>query len=350
MGAVGDVRRPLLDWYRRNRRDLPWRRTRDPYPIWVSEVMLQQTTVRAVGPYYEAFLARFPTVDTLALASEEDVLAAWSGLGYYHRARNLHRGARHVVEHHAGRFPRSLEAALAVPGVGLYTASAVLSIAYGAALPVVDGNVRRVLARHAGVAGTPTGAATLARLWGVAEARLPERDVEAYTQGMMDLGAQVCTVRNPACDRCPVALDCVARVEGRTGELPGRRARAPKRRKRIGMLVVVSGGEVLLEKRPAEGIWGGLWSLPEIDAAADPRRELARGWGLAARSTKALAPFEHPFTHYTLEVTPWLVRPRRGASLAARDRATWLALAELAGAALPSPVRRLLERVSGSTL
>jgi A/G-specific adenine glycosylase len=190
----------------------------------------------------------------------------------------------------------------------------------------------------------------MARLWEVAEGRLPKRGIEAYTQGMMDLGARVCTARKPACEACPVAADCVARIQDRVDELPGRRTRKRPPRRRLQMLVVLSHGEVLLEKRPPSGIWGGLWSLPEIDAGADPAGSLRREWGLAARSAEALPPFEHAFTHFTLEVTPWLLRPKRVVALARGRAASWLPLSELAGAALPSPVKSLLRKINGVRL
>ena len=204
------LRRTLLAWYDRNRRELPWRRTQDPYRIWVSEVMLQQTTVKTATPYYDAFLAAFPDLASLAGAAEEDVLARWSGLGYYHRARNLHRGARHVLDRHAGRFPRTLEAALAVPGVGLYTASAVLSIAYGVALPVVDGNVRRVLARLFALRGPEWRAD--AAFYNRADELLDREAPGDWNQALMELGATVCVPRRPACPACPLRAQCQARA------------------------------------------------------------------------------------------------------------------------------------------
>ena len=337
----------VVRWQRRfGRHDLPWQGTRDAYRVWLSEVMLQQTQVATAMPYYERFLARFPTVAELAGASEEEVLALWSGLGYYARGRNLLRAARLVVERHGGIFPARFEDLVELPGVGRSTAGAIAAIAGGERRAILDGNVRRVLARHGGVAGDPTSAATTKRLWELAESRLPARAAGAYAQGLMDLGAQVCTPREPACAACPVAADCVARIEDRVAELPGKRVRAVARRKRIAMLVVVSHGEVLVEKRPAKGIWGGLWSLPEVEADADPVRALKHDWGLDAASTEALAPFEHAFTHYTLEVTPWLLRPGKGRALGRETAAMWLPLSDLAGAALPSPVKKLLGTLS----
>ena len=334
----------VVRWQRHHgRHDLPWQRTRDAYRIWLSEVMLQQTQVATVVPYFERFIARFPAVADLAAASEDEVLALWSGLGYYARARNLHRAARMVVERHGGAFPARFEDLVHLPGVGRSTAGAVAAFAGGERRAILDGNVRRVLARHAGIDGDTTSAATLARLWSEAEARLPRRaSIEAYTQGVMDLGAELCGVRNPACTLCPVAEDCVARREQRVGELPGRRARAAVRRRQVAMLVVISRGEVLLEKRPSSGIWGGLWSLPEAPVDGDPEAGLRSRFGITAARVAPLEPFEHAFTHFTLEVTPWRIEIRKPPAIAAEKGTTWLSLGDISGAALPSPVKKLL--------
>ncbi|MGZ5037768.1 MAG: A/G-specific adenine glycosylase [Usitatibacter sp.] len=337
----------VVRWQRAHgRHGLPWQGTRDAYRIWLSEVMLQQTQVATVIPYYERFLARFPDVAALAAAPGDDVMALWSGLGYYARARNLHRAAREVVERHGGKFPVASGALAELPGIGRSTAAAIAAFASGERGAILDGNVRRVLARHGGIAGDPAAGPVMSRMWSEAEARLPRRGIEAYTQGMMDLGADVCLPRAPLCLLCPVSADCVARLENRVDELPGRRVRAPARRRSIAMLVVLSRGEVLLEKRPPSGIWGGLWSLPEAEAGASPREFLAREWGLEAARVDALEPFEHAFTHYTLDVEPWRVELARAARIAEGKAATWIALDDLAGAALPSPVRRLLEKLA----
>ena len=324
----------IVRWQREHgRHGLPWQGTRDAYRIWLSEIMLQQTQVSTVLDYYPRFIARFPDVAALASANEDDVLALWSGLGYYARARNLHRAAREVVARFGGVFPASFDELATLPGIGRSTAGAIAAFASGERRAILDGNVRRVLARHAGVGGD---------LWDLAESRLPRRGIEPYTQGMMDLGATVCVARSPRCLLCPVSDDCVARREDRIAELPERKARAAPRRKRIAMLVVLRGGEVLLEKRAAAGIWGGLWSLPEAGADEPPADALARDWGLAAAQAQPLAPFEHAFTHFTLEVAPWRIQLARGAHLAEGKPAMWLPLAEVKGAALPSPVKKLL--------
>lgn len=331
------------------RHGLPWQGTRDAYRIWLSEIMLQQTQVATVIAYYERFLARFPDVTALANAGEEEVLALWSGLGYYARARNLRRAAREVVERHGGVFPATRDKLEALPGIGRSTAAAIAAFASGERGPILDGNVRRVLSRHAGIGGDPAAAEVTRKLWREAESRLPDEGIEAYTQGMMDLGAEVCLPRNPKCLLCPVADNCSGRLENRIEELPGRRVRATPPRKRIAMLVVLSRGEVLLEKRPSTGIWGGLWSLPETQAGASPGEFLAREWGLEAARVSPLDPFEHAFTHYTLEVEPWRVELSKSSRLGEGRAATWLALGDLAGAALPSPVRKLLQRVRSAS-
>jgi len=325
----------IVKWQRAHgRHGLPWQETRDAYRIWLSEIMLQQTQVATVIPYYEKFLARFPAVAALAGADEDEVMKLWSGLGYYARARNLHRAAREVVGRFGGVFPTTFDALQTLPGVGRSTASAIAAFSSGERRAILDANVRRVLARHCGTAGD---------LWDIAQARLPRKDIEAYTQGMMDLGATVCLARNPDCRLCPVHSDCVARLDNRIAELPARKSRRAPRKKRIAMLVVVRGREVLLEKRAPTGIWGGLWSLPEAHADEKPARALARDWGLVAADAWPLAPFEHAFTHFTLEVSPWRIRLAPAHRPSTCDRPSiWLPLSEVSGAALPSPVKKLL--------
>jgi len=340
----------IVAWQRdHGRHGLPWQRSRDAYLVWVSEIMLQQTQVATVVPYYERFVARFPDVRSLAAASDDEVLALWSGLGYYARARNLHRAARRVIEIHGGVFPTRAADLVGLPGIGRSTAAAIAAFSSGERGAILDGNVRRVIARHAGIGGDPAQAATLDAYWREAQARLPDDGIERYTQGMMDLGADVCVPRDPLCMLCPVSQDCVARIEGRIAELPGKRARAAPKRKRIAMLVVISKGEVLLEKRPSSGIWGGLWSLPEAGVDESPRIVLSRDWGIDVADVEKLEPFEHAFTHFTLEVEPWRARPRKASGVAEGKAAMWLPLSEIAGAALPAPVRKLLRSIPAAS-
>lgn len=331
----------VIAWQRvSGRHDLPWQGTRDAYRLWLSEVMLQQTQVATVIPYYERFLARFPDVAALASAGDEAVMQLWSGLGYYARARNLLKAAREVASRHGGVFPTDIDAVSALPGVGPSTAAAIVAFATGEPHAILDGNVKRVMARHFGVAGAIDSKKTLDQLWAVARDELPRSDVEAYTQGLMDIGATVCARTRPACDRCPVSDTCVAFREGRIAELPGRKAPRESPLREVAVFVAISRDEVLLERRPPTGIWGGLWSLPEAAMTATPSQWAKQRADVLLVSAEPLPPFVHAFTHYRLAVTPWLVRVRRKSKAAAST--VWLPLAEVRGAALPAPVKKLL--------
>ena len=332
--------RRVIAWQRRHgRHDLPWQNTRDPYRLWLSEIMLQQTQVAAVIPYYARFLARFPTLEALAAAPEDDVLKLWSGLGYYARARNLHRAAQTVVVQHGGHFPRDPAAIEALPGIGRSTAAAIAAFSYGARTAILDGNVKRVFARHFGVRGWPGIPAVAARLWALAEAALPARGIEAYTQGLMDLGATVC-VRTPQCAACPLAATCVAYKEDLTARIPAAKPKKALPHRRTAMLIALHAGCVLLEKRPSQGIWGGLWSLPEAVAGKARANAWTAVLGRGRHRAEALAPVEHGFTHYRLTIEPCVVRLSRPP--AERPGRVWLPLAETHGAALPAPVKRIL--------
>ena len=302
----------LVGWQREHgRRDLPWQRTRDPYRIWLSEVMLQQTQVGAVIPYYERFLAKYPTVEALAAASEDEVLQLWSGLGYYARGRNLHKAA---VQLSRRGFPNTAQAIAELPGVGRSTAAAIAVFAYGERAAILDGNVKRVLSRCYG-AGEPD-------LWKLAERLLPKRGIEAYTQGLMDLGATVCR-RVPDCATCPVKARCVARKTGRIAELPAPRPRKALPLRTTRWFVFIEAGRVLLERRPAPGIWGGLWSFPERRPAN-------------CRVEGKLPVIEHGFTHFRLRIRPLLCAGPPPAGL-------WLDFDDARRAAIPAPVRNLLQ-------
>ena len=301
----------LVAWQRRHgRHDLPWQGTRDPYRIWLSEVMLQQTQVAAVIPYYERFLRKFPTVDHLACAEEEEVLQLWSGLGYYARGRNLHAAAQEIARK---GFPKETEGIEARPGVGRSTAAAIAVFAFGKRAAILAGNAKRVLARVFGVA-TPD--------WDLAERHLPATDVAAYTQALMDLGATVCT-RRPDCARCPISRRCVARRADRVEEFPAPRAKKILPLRHTTWLVQRCGDEVLLERRPSPGIWGGLWCFPE---------KKTKGRKLAA--------IAHGFTHYRLKIQPVLRELRKKAPAGPAQR--WMRIADVASAAVPTPVRSLI--------
>ena len=339
----------VIGWQRRHgRHDLPWQNTRDAYRIWVSEIMLQQTQVSAVIGYYLRFMERFPDVAALAGATADEVMRHWSGLGYYSRARNLHAAARLIMERHAGRLPDTQEALEDLPGIGRSTAAAIRAFAFGARAAILDGNVKRVFARHAGVAGYPGEQKIEKQMWAMAEQRLPEQDLEPYIQGLMDLGATLCTRTRPRCNDCPVHADCVASREGRTAELPTRKPKRALPQRQTIMLVLLRDGSVLLEKRPPTGIWGGLWSLPQIDDDAAARR-LAQALGADWKSREALGVIEHGFTHYHLSIQPLLLTKVAPTTVAQEPGREWLPLAEAQGAGLPAPVKKLLVSLAAGT-
>jgi len=329
----------VVAWQRMHgRHDLPWQHTRDPYRVWLSEIMLQQTQVAAVIPYYARFLARFPDVAALAAAPQEAVLECWAGLGYYARARNLHAAAQAMAA--AGGFPRTHAAMCELPGVGRSTAAAICAFAYGHRHAILDGNVKRVFARHFGIEGYPGERRVEQAMWTLAETLLPDAGIEAYTQGLMDLGAQVCVRSSPKCLACPVHETCVARRQNRTAELPTARPAKALPQRETHMLVLRAGDEVLLEKRPASGIWGGLWCFPEVEGARVREEAMAR-FGLEVGTPQPLATIEHGFTHFRLRIRPLLahVARMRGAEESGR---LWLTTADALGAAVPVPVRRIV--------
>jgi A/G-specific adenine glycosylase len=347
--AMPELAQTLIAWQRKHgRRGLPWQGTRDPYRVWLSEVMLQQTQVETVIPYYVRFLERFPDVRTLAAATEEDVLRLWSGLGYYARARNLHRAARIVAAQLDGRFPDTAEDLARLPGLGRSSAAAIAAFAFRRREAILDGNVKRVFARCFGIDGYTGARAVEERLWRIAVRELPQREIARYTQALMDLGATVCVRAAPRCDACPLAPRCVARRERRTAELPSPRPRRPYPERVVTWLVLMHAGRVLLERRPAPGLWGGLWALPESGPrgfAAFCRRE----FGCEARLARGLDPLEHQFTHFRLRATPVVIALRAAPAAAAEAPGRlWLDLADVSGAAVPAPVRRLLEQLAAA--
>ncbi len=339
----------LIDWHARHgRHDLPWQRRRTAYRVWVSEVMLQQTQVATVIPYYERFMERFPTVGSLAAAPLDDVLHLWSGLGYYARARNLHGAAVRIAEQHGGRFPTSFEAVAELPGIGRSTAGAILALSRGERFPILDGNVRRVLSRQFGVEGSAADPAVLETLWTLSEECTPAERVDVYTQAVMDLGATVCVRRNPSCASCPVSDTCVARRSGRQHELPAPKPARQRRQRQVFMLAAVrEDGGVLLERRPERGIWGGLWCLPEFTSAAEAAYYAQRLLQGASARPVPLEPLEHAFTHFDLVITPLLAHCSGSASAAEAARHLWYRPRDPARLGLPAPIRLLLETLPG---
>ena len=349
----------VVAWQRvHGRHGLPWQGGRDPYPIWLSEVMLQQTQVATVIPYFLRFVGEFPDVVSLAQAPLERVLELWSGLGYYSRARHLHAAARVVLRDHQGRVPTAPALLEALPGIGRSTAAAIAVFSAGTRAAILDGNVKRVLCRHEAIDGHPAQPAVLATLWSLAERRLPDAGIQAYTQGLMDLGATVCTRTRPRCDSCPLAATCAARAGGDPAGYPRPRPRRVPPVRPMAPVVILAGDRVLLERRADKGIWGGLWSLPECPRAPAlvgdvSARVLQLLGAVPAGSARAepvpLPGFDHALTHFRLRIEPWLIAgvraepsdPVAGAGNPAAPL-RWLPLSECAGAALPQPIKRLL--------
>lgn len=335
----------VIRWQKQHgRHTLPWQNTTNAYRIWLSEIMLQQTQVSAVIPYYLRFLARFPDVASLAAAPSEEVMAHWSGLGYYSRARNLHRCAQRVVSEFDGVFPCDPVSLAELPGIGRSTAAAIAAFAYGARAAILDGNVKRVFARVFGIEGFPGAKPVEDRMWQRAVALLPGQDIESYTQGLMDLGATLCTRSSPSCGECPLVQRCVAHESGRVHLLPERRPKKAVPEKSTAMVVITHGGHVLLEQRPDTGIWGGLMSLPELAAgndASDKSFSLAATFG-EPESSERLTPFSHVFTHFKLHVSPYHVRLSQRVEAARQSSHVWYPGERLAEAPLPAPVKKLL--------
>ena len=339
------VARQLLEWFdEHGRHDLPWQTDRTPYSVWVSEIMLQQTQVTTVVPFYVRFMQRFPTVAALAAAPLDDVLAYWAGLGYYARARNLWQAARVVVAEHAGDVPDTFDALHALPGIGRSTAGAILAQSNGERWPILDGNVKRVLARYHAVAGWPGTPSVANELWRHAERHTPHERVADYTQAIMDLGATVCTRSRPACTVCPLARDCAACRGGSQARYPAPRPKRERAERRVGVLVVrAPDGRVLLERRPAHGIWGGLYSLPELSAEDSPREWCRRALGARVAEERALATIEHAFTHFDLDLVPRLVTLAAWpAAVAERDDWHWCRPGAPLSVGVPAPVAALL--------
>ena len=328
----------LLRWHAAHgRRDLPWQDPRTPYRVWLSEIMLQQTQVATVVPYFLRFVEKFASLPALAAAPLDDVLASWSGLGYYSRAHYLQRAAQLCVTRHGGELPRDFAALAALPGIGRSTAGAILAQAHGLRHAILDGNVKRVLARYHGVHGWPGSAAVAAQLWKCAEMHTPRERLADYTQAIMDLGATMCTRARPQCARCPLSGQCVALRDGLTAQLPQRKpARALPTRKTVMLLLRDGAGRILLQRRPPSGVWAQLWSLPEADDV-DAARGIAQDAAL-----QPLPPFVHTFSHYRLDVTPLTARVARPPAVADADWQRWLSPAAAAQLGLPAPVRKLI--------
>jgi len=339
-----DFSRRLIVWQKQHgRHDLPWQNTTDPYAIWVSEIMLQQTQVAAVIGYYARFMQRFPTIAALADATQDEVLQHWSGLGYYSRARNLHNAAQTIMDEHGGVFPQDFDTIQTLSGIGRSTAAAIASFAFNQVQTILDGNVKRVLARHFAVEGWPGTPKIEKELWSLAESLLPETDMVAYTQGLMDLGATLCSRSKPQCLQCPLLASCQAYQQQRVSLLPTPKPRKKSPEKHTTMLILLQGGSVMLEKRPPSGIWGGLWSFPELDHGNDCTSAVQQRFGMSVCPQKALPELSHAFTHFKLHITPQPLQVNGQHSKAGEPGQVWLSIEDAIGAAIPTPVRKILQ-------
>lgn len=338
----------LLSWFADcGRKDLPWQRDRTPYRVWLSEIMLQQTQVSTVIPYFERFNAAFPDVHALAAAPLDEVLHLWTGLGYYARARNLHRAAGIIATRHGGVFPDHLGALVELPGIGRSTAGAILAIAFNQRAPILDGNVKRVLSRHDAVAGSPVQAQIAKYLWALADARTPAAQPAAYTQAIMDLGATLCTRSRPQCPRCPVKQDCRALAAGNATAYPSRAGRAALPVRAALLLMLQNpGGEILLSQRPPTGVWGGLWSFPECSEAEPLIAAAARAWHCEAQDWQLMPARRHTFSHFHLDYVPALVRVIPGVGVADAANRRWVDPAQPGSIGLPAPVAALLAEIA----
>ena len=338
--AQSFAERLLRWWQSHGRHDLPWQIERTPYRVWVSEIMLQQTQVATVIGYFQRFMTRFPSLAKLAEAELDEVLALWSGLGYYARARNLHACARICARQHGGELPADAHALEALPGIGHSTANAILAQAWNLRAPILDGNVKRVLARHAGIAGWPGHSAVLKQLWLEADARTPNDRAADYTQAIMDLGAGICTPRRPACLLCPVQSDCRALAQDRIDELPGRKPKRSRPHRETTLLIRRDqAGRVLLERRPPSGIWGGLWCLPEASEDA------ATTAGAERQAVSEIPPLDHQFTHFSLTLHFRIQSYNHESAKVNEACGRWFELEEALNAGLPRPIRTVLEQL-----
>jgi A/G-specific adenine glycosylase len=343
----------LLDWFAvYGRHNLPWQIDPTPYRVWVSEVMLQQTQVATVIPYYERFMMRFPEVQSLAAAPLDEVLHLWTGLGYYARARNLQACAQVLTARFGGEFPQRIEDVMTLPGIGRSTAGAILALSRGQRHPILDGNAKRVLARVFAIAGDPSSTIVLETLWAQAAACTPTDSAAAYTQAIMDLGATVCTRTRPACTLCPMNAGCVAALEGRQAELPGKKQKRFRPSREATLLIAQTSASgstaILVERRPASGLWGGLWSPPQFENAGEALAWCERELRAATMHPQPLPPIDHAFTHFDLRLNPLVVQCAPGTSVGDADDQLWYQLETPPRIGLPQPIHQLFERLRTS--
>ncbi len=340
--AMSSFARQVTDWQiTHGRHHLPWQDSEDPYRIWLSEIMLQQTTVRTVVKYYNTFLERFPCLSSLADAHEDDVLQRWSGLGYYRRARNLHSAARQIVNN-GGRFPCSYEDLLGLPGVGRSTAGAILVFAFGKVYPILDGNVKRVLARYFCIECPLSSASVNKKLWRLSEKLLPKTNIRPYTQGLMDLGATICTKSKPACVMCPLQRGCKSLKEGKCAAVPVRKKRPLTPLKKVYMLVCINNGYLMMEKRGYKGVWGGLLSFPEVNSRVQVEKKWLDNSHLEFTNISYLNSFKHGFSHFRLMIYPVVAESKYRHAFFKGKQVCWLTYQDALQAAIPTAIRKII--------
>ncbi|WOT04283.1 A/G-specific adenine glycosylase [Shewanella youngdeokensis] len=341
----------IIRWYDINgRKQLPWQINKTPYKVWISEIMLQQTQVATVIPYFEKFMARFPNIEILAAAEQDEVLHYWTGLGYYARARNLHKAAQQIIVLHQGIFPVEFEKVLALPGIGRSTAGAILSLSLGLHHSILDGNVKRVLARHGAIGGWPGKKSVEQQLWQLTEQLTPNVEIQKYNQAMMDIGATVCTRSKPNCPICPVAIDCQGQLSGRQHEYPGKKPKKVIPEKSAWLLVIEQDNHVKLHKRPPSGIWGGLWCFPQFSSQAELELYLS-DHAFKVNHRENLIAFRHTFSHFHLDIQPVFVSINKISDnqIMEQDSSVWYNLPHPPKVGLASATERILASL-GSAL
>ncbi|MEH6557934.1 MAG: A/G-specific adenine glycosylase [Oceanicoccus sp.] len=349
--AEMDISKRVLDWFEHSgRKDLPWQKGINPYRVWVSEIMLQQTQVSTVIPYFQKFMLEFPNIDALAAASDDQVMHLWTGLGYYSRARNLHKTAKIICQQHLGNFPDTVDGLVELPGIGRSTAGAIVSIAHQKPAAILDGNVKRVLARYQAIEGWPGKTTVLRELWQLAETLTPSVQVADYSQAMMDLGATICTRSKPICTRCPLNHDCIARQQGNTGDYPGKKPKKIMPVKPTRMLLIRNhDNEVLLEKRPPSGIWGGLWAFPQLDTDSDIGQYCFDNYGLKTSKVEHWQTYRHTFSHYHLDISPTVILLQQANQPSMRimeaNRMLWYNTLQPPKIGLAAPIKKLIDRL-----
>lgn len=336
----------LLNWYQKfGRKDLPWRKQISAYRVWLSEIMLQQTQVTTVLPYFEKFIKKFPTVTDLATADLDEILTLWAGLGYYARARNLHKCAQMISAELNGKFPQTIEELIKLPGVGLSTAGAMMSIAFKTPAPILDGNVKRILARQFCIPGYPGNAKTAKQFWQASESLLPKKQANDFTQAMMDLGALVCTKSKPKCEICPVNTNCQAFATHSISNYPEKKPKKILLTHEKLFLIVRCKQKILVEKRPAEGIWGSLFSLPEAPINTDVKLWCLQKFNIVPKYIEKLTSFKHSFTHFHLILDPILIEFAHLPKQLMQSNLSWQAINDLDKIGLPTPIKNILKQL-----